>query len=691
MAEQITNIVYDTHYPINKQDKTVEEKKEKEISKTNSQKNLTKKESLFDRIITKLFFFETTKKEKNSNTNSVTKETIKDNNVIKDKTIREQVQYILNVPDNEYSDKKLTSELRQYIQETENHYNSIVTNAKNHIAPSYREVKTNNFNIAGMLGKTYYTNSYPSYMDALWTRDILEFHSKRDMSFFIFPEDDSRIKTQLKHKATQIKAEINDAVAKGVTLDTEIQVQYQDVETIRQKLATHEERYFETGMYITIYNEEKEKLREDSKKLEQKLAGLSIRSKPASFRMDEGFSTTLPLCIDDLGITRSTITSSIAGSFPFISQDLIQKSWILYWVNLHTGWLVIFDRFASNLPNMNSVVLATSGAGKSYTVKLEIMRYLLTGVDVIVIDPENEYKWLIDKVWGTYINIATNSQQYINPFDLPPEIYDRDYQPWDLLRGQIVSLLGMMKIILGGMTASEEALIDKALQNTYQLKWMSFDETSYYDRQPPTMEDLLQILEGMAGWEELAIKINKYVGGTFGKIFNNYTNVNINDKLTIFSIRDLEEALKTPAMYNVLNFIWTQVRATKKPRLVVCDEARIMLQSDISANFLFWLIKRARKYWLWITTITQDVEDLTRSPYGKPIVSNSSMQVLLKQSTSSIKTLDEIIGLSEAEKQRLVAAGIGEGLFFVWGQHIATKVLASAEEHRFITTGLEKR
>ena len=542
-----------------------------------------------------------------------------------------------------------------------------------------------------MLAKTYYTSSYPSYMDALRTRDILDFHSKRDLSFFLYPEDDSSIKSQLKQKATQIRAEINDAVSKGITLDTELQVQYQDVETIRQKLATHEERYFETGMYITIYQEEKEKLREESKKLEQKMSWLSIRTKPATFRMDEWFTTTLPLCLDDLGITRSTISSSLAGSFPFISQDLISETGILYGLNLHTWGLIVFDRFNSSLPNMNSVVLATSGAGKSFAVKLEILRYLLTGIDVIVIDPENEYKNLIDKVGWTYVNIATSSQQYINPFDIAPQIHDIEYQEGDLLRTQIMNILGLMHILLGGLDATQEALMDKALQNTYALKGINFKQKVYNTQNPPLMEDLLQVMEGMAWGEDLAIKLNKYVGGTFWKIFNNYTNINVNDRLTIFSIRDLEEALKTPAMYNVLNFIWTQVRTTMKPRLVVCDEARILLQNDISANFLYWLIKRARKYWLGITTITQDVEDLIRSKYGKPIVSNSSMQLLLKQSTSSIKSLDQIVWLSETEKQRLVASGIGEWLMFVGWQHLAIKVLASAQEKEFIQTGLKTK
>lgn len=302
---------------------------------------------------------------------------------------------------------------------------------------------------------------------------------------------------------------------------------------------------------------------------------------------------------------------------------------------------MIFDRFGKRLPNANSVVLATSGAGKSFAVKLEILRYLLIGIDVIVIDPENEYKMLAEKVDGTYVNISIGSSHYINPFDLPPKIEDRDYKKGDLLRTQILNLISLISVLISGVDAQEEALLDKALQATYQLKEISFEDDSLEGKTVPQMEDLLHVLDGMSGGEQIAIKLSKYVSGTFGNIFNNQTNVDLNNSLTVFSIRDLEDALKTPAMFNILSFIWTSVRAKKKKRLLVVDEAWIMMQQDVSANFLYQLIKRARKYGLGVTTITQDVEDFISSKYGKPIVSNASMQLLLKQSTSSINSLEE--------------------------------------------------
>ena len=614
------------------------------------------------------------------------KASLPENADIKNKELKDQVKYLLEIPDDQYNDSKLTSKMRQYITETEKEYTSVIHDYKTHIAPSYREFKPTHYNASGLLGKTYYAQSYPSYIDALRTRDIFGFHAKRDMSRFIYPEDDAAIQSMLKNRATQLKSEVKDAMQKGITLDTEIEQQYRDVEMIREKLTTREERYFENSFYINIYDETEDKLKETGKKMEQKISGYGIRIKNAIQRMDEGFVSGLPICSDELGISRSAVTSSLAGGFPFISNDMVQDTGILYGVNLHTWGLVIFDRYNQKLPNMNSVILATSGAGKSFTVKLEALRYLINGIDVIIIDPENEYKALCEKVGGTYVNIATNSQQYLNPFDIPPKIEDVEYGKGDLLRSHIMSLIGMIQILIGWCTPEEEALLDKALQSTYLLKWFSLDADSYEGKQPPIMGDLMNVLEGMEGGDRLALRLSKYVNGTFGKVFNNYTNIDINNKLTVISIRDLEDALKTPAMFNVLNWIWTKVRSQKKKRMLACDEAWIMFQNETSAEFLFGITKRARKYGLWITVISQDIEDFVRSKYGKPIISNCALQVLLKQSTTSIKALNELLWLSEAEQRRLVSSGIGEGLIFAGSQHVGVKILASPEEKAFITT-----
>ena len=687
MLERFQNVVYDTNYTMlipswgfvvvpKVNDKPKEEKKKK------NEWPMSWMDSLFQKIWLAPESQGAKKEEEKKD-----KEKKKEKKPVKEQPVlAQQIKDLLQLPDEEYSDQKLTSELRQYIREVDNRYNSLLADYKSHIAPSYWEFEMQKFNVSWILWKCYYTQEYPSYIDMLWTRDIMSMHAKWDMSFYIYPEDDSAIQSMLKQKATQLKAELSDSMQKWITIDKDVEQQYRDVEMIREKLTTKEERYFELWNYTTIYDYDDEKLRETWKKFEQKISGFWIRVKNAIHRMDNGFTANLPICLDDMWIVRSAVTSSLAASFPFISSDLITKTGILYWVNAHTWGLVVFDRFNSKLPNMNSVILATSGAWKSFTVKLEILRYLLNGVDIIVIDPENEYRSLCEKVWGTYVNIATSSQQFLNPFDMPPMLEDVEYGKWDLLRSQIMNLVSLIQILIGKMTPEEEALLDKALQNTYALKWFTFDMDDYTWKVPPLMEDLMNVLEWMQWWEQVALKLSKYVTGTFWKLFNNYTNIDINNVLTVFSIRDVEEALKTPAMFNVLNFIWAKVRAVKKQRLLVCDEAWIMLQNEISANFLFGLIKRARKYGLGITTISQDIEDFIRSPYGKPIVSNSSLQILLKQSVTSIKSLNQLLWLSEAEQQRLISVWVWEGLMFVWTQHVWVQILASPNEKEFITT-----
>lgn len=639
----------------------------------------TKKKSLMDTIV---WLFVQTKKQDTSKKQKATR------TLAKNKPIEEQLRALIALDDKKYNDAMLTSELRKYIINFEKEYVKTLKDYKQHIAPSFREVKWRNVNISGVLSKTYYATSYPSYIDFLWTRDMLNYYAKWDMSWFIYPADDSAIQGMLKRRATQLKAEISTSVQKWITYDMDVDIEYRDVESIRQKLATREERYFETSMYMSIYEHDPDKLREESKKFEQKIAGYGIRVKPASQRMDEWFTASLPVALDELAISRSMVTTSLGGSFPFISNDLIEDTGILYGVNLHTWSLVIFDRFNHTLPNANSLILATSGAGKSFAVKLEILRYLLLGIDVIVIDPENEYNSLAKKVWGSYINISVNSKQHINPFDLPPKIEDVDYQPGDLLRSQILNLISLISVLIEGMSAEEEAILDKALQNTYALKEITMEDDTVEGKTAPLMEDLLHVLEGMSWWDHLALKLSKYVTGTFSQLFNNSTNIDLESQLTVFSIRDIEDALKTPAMFNILNYIWTKVRSQKKKRLLVIDEAWIMMHEKVAAEFLYQLVKRARKYGLWVSTITQDVEDFINSDYGKPIVSNAALQLLLKQSTSSIKSLEKTFGLSEAEQQKLVSSNIGEWLLFAWSKHVAVKILASPDEKDFITTDI---
>ena len=655
--------------------------------KESGKKKSDKKGWFIDKIVNVLFpAVNTSKKSWNKKNNKI--------EVKSNKNLEEQIKWFLELSDDEYSDGKLTSELRAYLLKQDQEIDKANVNIRQKITPSSFDIWINEVNVSGMYARTYYANSYPSVIDFLWTRWIVNLDGKYDSTWFIYPTEKATIASALKKRATQVKVEINDAMEKGRAVDKDIEIEYQDIDNILQKLATWEEKYFQTSFYTTLYSEEtwrEKKYNPDnnldifSKRFEQLMKTYAVNVKRASFRMDEGFHSTTPVWIDDLWIYRSMLSTSLWGSFPFISNDLIQETWILYWINLHSSSLVIFDRFSPKMPNANSITLATSWAWKSFTTKLEVLRYLLLWTEVIIIDPENEYKWLVEKVWWTYVNVSVNSHQYINPFDLPPKLEDREYAEWDLLRWKIMELIWLISVLVGWLTPVEESVLDTAIQQTYALKEIDF--TSDPDgKTPPLMEDLLTVLEWTEWWNMLAIKLSKYVTWSFWNLFNNYTNIDLDNWLTVFSIRDIEDALKTPAMYNVLNYIWTKVRAQKKKRLLVVDEAWIMMKEEMAASFLFWLIKRARKYKLWVTTITQDVEDFLNSPYGKPIVSNAAVQILLKQSTASMKSMDKVFSLSEAEKNMLVSANVWEWLLFAGQQHVALKVLASPYETDFIST-----
>ncbi len=654
--------------------------------KKSSSKDKKQKKWFFDRIFDFLFPSAT-----------VASNNLKKWNKIKTKknqSLEDQIKKLMEIPDDKYSDSKLTPELRSYLIKIDQEFERAKWNLIQKISPSIFDIWVNEVNVSWMYARTYYVNSYPSVIDFFRTRWLVNLEWKYDVSWFIYPTERWDIQAALKKRSSQLKVEINDAYEKWRSLDKDIEIEYQDIQNILTKLATWEEKYFQTSLYTTLYSEEtwKEKkfnpdnnLEIFSKKFEQTMKTYAVNVKRASFRMDEWFHSTTPICKDELWIYRSTLSTSLWGSFPFISNDLIQETWILYWINLHSSSLVIFDRFNNDLPNANSIILATSGAGKSFSTKLEILRYLLLWTEIIVIDPENEYKPLVEKVWWTYINVSVSSHQYINPFDLPPKFEDIEYETWDLLRWKIMDLIWLISVLIWWLTPEEEAILDKAIQQTYELKEINFSSDPEW-KAPPKMEDLLAVLEWTEWWQLLAIKLSKYVTWTFWNLFNNYTNIDLDSWLTVFSIRDLEDALKTPAMYNILNYIWTKVRSKKRKRLLVIDEAWIMMKHEMAANFLFWLIKRARKYKLWVTTITQDVEDFLTSQYWKPIVSNAAMQILLKQSTASIRSLDKAFNLSQAEKNFLVTANVWEWLLFAWQKHVAMQILPSPYEMDFIST-----
>lgn len=485
-----------------------------------------------------------------------------------------------------------------------------------------------------------------------------------------------------------MQSSIRISTDKGQVRDPAIETALEDAEQLRTEIQRGQEKFFQFALYFTIYADNLKKLEKFAKQLESLLAGKLVMTKRAQIQAEHGLNATLPLGLDELYAIRNMNTGPLSTTFPFTSSDLTSDKGILYGINRHNDSLIIFDRFA--LENANSVVFAKSGAGKSYAVKLEILRMMMMGTDVIVIDPENEYEALANTVGGSYLRLSLNSDRRINPFDLPKPIEGEDLQPGDLLRSSIINLHGLLKLMLGDVTPEEESILDKALIDVYALKGITMEVVDPSVYAPPTMEDLYQILGSMNGAESLTQRLSTYTKGSYSGIFNKPTNVDLSSGMMVFCIRDLEDALRPTAMYIILNYIWSRVRSELKKRILVIDEAWTLMQHEDSAKFLFGLVKRARKYYLGVSTITQDVEDFIKSDYGKPIITNSSLQLLLKQAPSAVDMLGKIFNLTEGEKYVLLNSGVGQGLFFAGLKHVAIQVIASYTEDKIITTNPEE-
>jgi type IV secretory pathway VirB4 component len=503
-----------------------------------------------------------------------------------------------------------------------------------------------------------------------------------DVSLFVYPIDSETILKKLKSKVGEIGSQMAINQEKGQVRDPMLETAYKDVESLRDSLIQGTERYFRVAIYFTVYADNLKQLDEYSASLESSLGSKLIITKRAVMQSGAGLNSTLPLGLDELDVGNNMNTGPLSTTFPFVSSDLTGNDGILYGINRHNNSLILFDRFA--MENANSVVFAKSGAGKSYAIKLEILRSLMIGTEVIIIDPENEYKHLAEAVGGTYLNVSLNSDSRINPFDLPSGLEGEDNA--DILRTAVVNLLGLANLMVGKLNPTEEAFLDKAIWQTYAKKDISAELADFKSVEMPTMNDLLEILTGTVGAESLAQRFMKFTEGTFAGLFNKPTNVVLNNNLIVFSIRDLEEELRPIAMYIILNYIWNIVRSELKRRIMVIDEAWILMQHEDSARFLFGIAKRARKYYLGLTTITQDVVDFMNSPYGKPIVTNSSLQLLLKQSPAAINVIAETFFLTEGEKYLLLESEVGEGIFFAGNKHAAIKIYASYVEDQIITT-----
>jgi len=585
--------------------------------------------------------------------------------------------------------KKTTNkEEDKEILESEKEYKEALAYVKDAIAPAYWKSFPNKLQINNSFVKTFFVYAYPNFLEWNWLSPIINWDVKFDMSLFVYPIESAFIQKYLKKRLTQLHSERSMMAEKGLLNDPAIEAQIQDVEELRYKLTRWEEKYFHLWIYITVYAENEDKLNKIWKDIETILAGRNVLQKQAYIRSEQAFISTWPFCKDELGIFRNMSTGWLSTTFPFSSSTLTHDDWILYWINTHNNSLIIFDRFKTE--NANMTVFAKSGWGKSFAIKLEILRSLMFWTDVIVIDPENEYKALINQVWWSYLDVSLNSNQRINPFDLPHGLKDHDEKPWDLLRSAVIGLLGLMNLMLGKMIAEEESIMEKALITTYSLKWITLEDDNIEWKEIPVMKDLQDVLETMDQAWSLVKRMEKFTTGIFSWIFSNRTNVDLSEWLQVFSVRDLDDMMRPIAMYVVLNHIWNKVRSSNKKRMLVIDEAWNVMQHEDSAKFLFGLVKRARKYNLWITTITQDVEDFIWSKYWKPIMTNSSVQLLLKQSSASIDVLQNIYKLTEQEKYILLNAAVWQWLFFAWTEHVWIQVVASYYEEQVITTDPSK-
>lgn len=552
------------------------------------------------------------------------------------------------------------------------------------IAPAAMEIKNDEIILNAQHVRTLFVTNWPAYIFPNWLSNVVNTDAEFDITHFIYPSSNKTIMKMLRKKVTELRASIRMLEQKGIVRDPTLEAALQDAEELRDLLARGREKVFQFGMYVSLYADDAEKLKKLQTDFESMLNGRLIMTKPAYFQMEHAWNSTQPFCKDEIEIARSMNTSPIATSFPFSSSDLTDDHGILYGINRHNDSLVIFDRF--DLPNANSTVFATSGAGKSFTVKLELLRSLMFGTDVFVIDPENEYVDLAVAVGGSHIPLTLQGDIAINPFDLPKSIHTDDAKPGETLRAAAINLHGLFKLMLGTLTPAEDGILDKAILDTYALRNIKTTTEHPQDLEPPTLHDLVDVLRTTDGGQHMAQTLTKYTQGSYAGIFDRHTNVELDNQMVVFQIRDLEEQLRPIAMYIILNFLWNSIRSELKRRILVIDEAWNLLQYEDSARFLYGLIKRARKYYLGVTTITQDVEDFVNSPYGKPIITNSSFQVLLKQSASAVDNLQKLFYLTDGEKYLLLNSGVGQGLFFAGNKHVAIQVVASPEEERLITT-----
>ena len=549
------------------------------------------------------------------------------------------------------------------------------------LAPSALEINSNYLKIGKKLTRSFFIFNYPRFLNSNWFATMINLDKTMDISFFISPIDTGMALKNLRKKVAQVESEISMREDRGLVRDPMLETAYRDLEDLRDKLQQAREKLFKFGLYITVYANSLEELNKIETSIRSILDAKMAYSKPAIYQQIEGFNSTLQIVSDELQINTTMNSGPIAATFPFVSSDLTSDNGILYGINRHNNSLILFDRFS--LENANTVIFGKAGGGKSYAAKLEILRSMMLGSEVIVIDPENEYQYLAETIGGAFLKISLTSENHLNPFDLP--LPKEGESPADILRSNIINLVGLLRIMLGGLSPEEDAIIDSAITQTYASRDIT-PVSDFSKSAMPTMSDLKTVLDNMTGAESLSRRLEKYVTGSYAGFLNNPTNLEIKNKLVVFGIRDMEEELQPIAMYVILHFVWNIIRSELKKRVLMVDEAWWLMKHDDGASFMFGIAKRARKYFLGVTTITQDVTDFLGSPYGKPILTNYSLQFLFKQSPANIDVLQKTFNLTDEEKFLLLESEVGEGLFFAGLKHVAIKVIASYTEDQIITS-----
>lgn len=549
------------------------------------------------------------------------------------------------------------------------------------IAPAALKISSRELELGEKFVRVFYTISYPRFLSDSWFSPVINLDKVLDVSLFIHPIETEIALRGFQKKVAEVQSQISERESKGLVRDPLLDTAYQDLETLRDNLQQAQEKLFDVGLYLALYGDSKEEIDKTEGDIRGILDAKLVYTKPALFQQEQGFRSCLPLGTDELLVNTKLDSAPLSSIFPFVSFDLTSDRGILYGINRHNSSLILFDRFS--LENYNSVIFAKSGAGKSYATKLELLRSLMFGTDIIVIDPEREYEQLAEATGGRSFYISLSSEHHINPFDLPPVKEDED--PRDILRSNIIALVGLFRIMLSGLSPEEDAIIDRAISETYALKDITGD-ADFTGAESPSLSDFEQVLSGMEGSESLVERLSKYTRGTWAGFLNQPTNIDLKQQFVVFSVRDMEDELKPVAMYIITHYIWNAVRHDLKKRLLVIDEAWWMMKSEDTASFLYSVAKRGRKYYLGVCTITQDVEDFLKSPYGRPILTNSSLQLLLKQSPTTIDVLQQTFNLTDEEKYLLLEAGVGEGLFFAGLKHVAIKIVASYTEDQIITS-----